>query len=104
MKDKKELNVIDIKALAFTKVEKVITTSLQHEDQLRTIIEFNEQNNYEYIIKSDGNITHVECINLMINRGYEISKYNTNELIFKHVNLKAQEEKEREQIKEIRGY
>ena len=91
MKDieKKELTVDDLNS-AFTRVEKVITTSLQlSDDTLDKIMEFNRQNNYEYIIKYDEyNLVDSRNIITLIRNDYTMGIRGgigvTDSLIFEH--------------------
>lgn len=82
---KENINISEINELAFTKIEKVIDTSLQHLEQVKKIVEFNKQNNFEYIIKTDT-MAFNEVINYLLTNGYEIvaSYDNKKELKFRH--------------------
>ena len=85
-----KIKVSELNRYGFVKVEKVITVSLQlGEDELEQIIEFNKQNNYEYIIKYDEhNLVDSENIIYLIRQGYIMSVRGgigiTDSLVFTH--------------------
>lgn len=101
------MEIIDIKALAFTRVIKEIETSFQDKKNMETILKFNEENNYEYAITNgqENNFLESEIICLLTDSGYKITnKYGNGKVVFKHYKTIKREEEEYEQIKEIRGY
>lgn len=55
---------LDIKMLGFTEIKKEITTSFQHLESIKKIVEFNEQNNFIYTITNgdDDNLLSSEVI------------------------------------------
>lgn len=102
-----KMEELDIKMLGFTEIKKEIKTSFQHLENMKKIVEFNEQNNYIYAITNgiDNDLLDSEVICYLINKGYVItSRYTNNEVEFKHKKLIEREQKEQEEIKEIRGY
>jgi len=102
--EEKKLTELDIKSLYFVKVKNEIEVSMQHLDNLKQVLEFNTLNDYKYAITNgDSNLLGVECICYLINNDYIITnKYDKDKLVFKHKNLIAREEKEQEEIKEMR--
>lgn len=106
--ENKNINICEVKALAFVSVKKVIETSFQSKSTMETIIEFNKQNNYEYEIISDSIGEDALCssavINLLLNRGYVLQNEHDKKLHFKHEKLIEREQEDNAKIKEIRGY
>ena len=101
------INELDIKALSFVEIKKEIETSFQSMEDIKKIVAFNKQNNYEYAITNgnDNTLLGCEIICYLINNNYIItSKYTDKKVIFKHKKLVEKEQQEREQIKEIRGF
>ena len=85
-----KIKVSELNQSGFVKVEKVITISLQLSDEkLEKIVEFNKQNNYEYILKYDEhNLVDSENIIYLIRNGYIMSVRGgigiTDSLVFTH--------------------
>lgn len=98
---------LDVKMLGFTEIKKEITTSFQNLEDMKKIVEFNEQNNYIYAIANgnDNDLLSSEVICYLTNKDYVItSKYTNKEVVFKHKKLIEREQEEHEKIKEKRGY
>ena len=104
----KNIDICEVKALAFVNIKKVIETTFQHKSTMETIIEFNKQNNYEYEIISDSISEDALCssavINLLLNNGYVLQNEYDKKLHFKHEKLIEKEQEDKAKIKEIRGY
>lgn len=101
------MEILDIKALAFTRVVKEIETSFQHYKDMEIIIKFNEENNYEYAITNgiDNNLLDSSIITLLTDSGYKITnKFGNGKVVFKHYKTIEKEEEEYNLIKEKRGY
>lgn len=102
-----KIEELDIKILGFTEIKKEITTSFQNLEDMKKIVEFNEQNNYIYAITNgdDNDLLSSEVICYLINKDYVItSRYTNKKVEFKHKKLIEREEKERAEIKEKRGF
>lgn len=102
-----KMEELDIKMLGFTEIKKEITTSFQHLEDMKKIVEFNKQENYIYAITNgkDNDLLESEVICYLINKDYVItSKYTDKKVVFKHKKLIEKEQKEHEKIKEKRGY
>lgn len=102
-----KIEELDIKMLSFTEMKREIETSFQNLEDMKKIIEFNEQENYIYAITNgkDNTLLDSEVICYLINKDYVItSKYTNKEVVFKHKKLIEREQKEHEKIKEKRGY
>ena len=102
-----KMEELDIKMLGFTEIKKEITTSFQHLEDMKKIVEFNKQENYIYAITNgkDNDLLESEVICYLINKGYVItSKYTDKKVVFKHKKLIEKEQEEHEKIKERRGY
>lgn len=102
-----KIEELDIKMLSFTEMKREIETSFQNLEDMKKIIEFNEQENYIYAITNgkDNTLLDSEVICYLINKDYVItSKYTDKEVIFKHKKLIEKEQEEHEKIKEKRGY
>lgn len=101
--NKEIIDIKEIKNMGFTKIEKVINTSLQLSDKdLDKIIEFNKQNDYEYTIRyNDHNLVDSKNIIKLIRRGYVMqvdSSFGGNDIIsFKHEDLVKRERQEWEE-------
>lgn len=98
---------LDIKMLSFTEMKREIETSFQNLEDMKKIIEFNEQENYIYAITNgkDNTLLDSEVICYLINKDYVItSKYTNKEVVFKHKKLIEKEQEEHEKIKGKRGY
>lgn len=64
-----DLEELDVKMLGFTEIKKEITTSFQNLEDMKKIVEFNEQENYIYAITNgkDNTLLDSEVIcNLII--------------------------------------
>lgn len=107
---KENISELEIKALSFTKINLEIETSFQDMESMKKIVEFNKQNDYKYSItngseKVGTDLLSCDIVCYLINNDYTItSKYTDKKIVFKHKELIRQEEKDREKIKEIRGY
>lgn len=102
-----KIEELDIKMLSFTEMKREIETSFQNLEDMKKIIEFNEQENYIYTITNgkDNNLLDSEVICYLINKDYVItSKYTDKKVVFKHKKLIEKEQEEQEKIKEKRGY
>lgn len=102
-----KMEELDIKMLGFTEIKKEIETSFQNLEDMKKIVEFNEQENYIYAITNgkDNDLLDSEIICYLINKDYVItSKYTDKKVVFKHKKLIEREQKEQEKIKEKRGY
>lgn len=102
-----KIEELDIKMLSFTEMKREIETSFQNLEDMKKIIEFNEQENYIYTITNgkDNTLLDSEVICYLINKDYVItSKYTNKEVVFKHKKLIEKEQEEHEKIKEKRGY
>lgn len=102
-----KIEELDIKMLSFTEMKREIETSFQNLEDMKKIIEFNEQENYIYAITNgkDNTLLDSEVICYLINKDYVItSKYTNKEVVFKHKKLIEKEQEEHEKIKEKRGY
>jgi hypothetical protein len=102
-----KIEELDIKMLSFTEMKREIETSFQNLEDMKKIIEFNEQENYIYAITNgkDNTLLDSEVICYLINKDYVItSKYTDKEVVFKHKKLIEKEQEEHEKIKEKRGY
>lgn len=102
-----KIEELDIKMLSFTEMKREIETSFQNLEDMKKIIEFNEQENYIYTITNgkDNTLLDSEVICYLINKDYVItSKYTDKEVVFKHKKLIEKEQEEHEKIKEKRGY
>ena len=102
-----KMEELDIKMLGFTEIKKEIETSFQNLEDMKKIVEFNEQNNYIYAITNgkDNDLLESEVICYLINKDYVItSKYTDKKVVFKHKKLIEKEQEEQEKIKEKRGY
>ena len=102
-----KMEELDIKMLGFTEIKKEIETSFQNLEDMKKIVEFNKQENYIYAITNgkDNDLLDSEVICYLINKDYVItSKYTDKKVVFKHKKLIEREQKEKEEIKEKRGY
>ena len=93
--------------LSFTEMKREIETSFQNLEDMKKIVEFNEQENYIYAITNgkDNTLLDSEVICYLINKDYVItSKYTNKEVVFKHKKLIEKEQEEHEKIKEKRGF
>ena len=102
-----KIEELDIKMLSFTEMKREIETSFQNLEDMKKIIEFNEQENYIYAITNgkDNTLLGSEVICYLTNKDYVItSKYTNKEVVFKHKKLIEKEQEEHEKIKEKRGY
>lgn len=102
-----KIEELDIKMLSFTEMKREIETSFQNLEDMKKIIEFNEQENYIYTITNgkDNTLLDSEVICYLTNKDYVItSKYTNKEVVFKHKKLIEKEQEEHEKIKEKRGY
>lgn len=102
-----KIEELDIKMLSFTEMKREVETSFQNLEDMKKIIEFNEQENYIYAITNgkDNTLLDSEVICYLINKDYVItSKYTDKEVVFKHKKLIEKEQEEHEKIKEKRGY
>ena len=102
-----KMEELDIKMLGFTEIKKEIETSFQNLEDMKKIVEFNKQENYIYAITNgkDNDLLDSEVICYLINKDYVItSKYTNKKVVFKHKKLIEREQKEKEEIKEKRGY
>lgn len=102
-----KIEELDVKMLCFTEIKKEIITSFQHLEDMKKIVEFNEQNNYIYAITNgdDNDLLSSEVICYLINKDYVItSRYTNKKVEFKHKKLIEREEKERAEIKGKRGF
>lgn len=67
---------------------KVLKVSMQHDREIDEVIEFNKNNNYEFIIEhSDTNMLDVRCLQKLLRNGYNILGYYDN-LTLVHKNYK----------------
>lgn len=97
MKNNEKIEIKDILSLGFTKVEKVVTISLQlSENDMNKLLDFNKQNDYEYTIKyTENNLVDSKNIFMLSKNGYDLYlDDNCNTMVFKHWKLKAKEEEE----------
>lgn len=102
-----KIEELDIKMLSFTEMKREIETSFQNLEDMKKIVEFNEQENYIYAITNgkDNTLLDSEVICYLINKDYVItSKYTNKEVVFKHKKLIEKEQEEHEKIKEKRGF
>lgn len=102
-----KIEELDIKTLSFTEMKREIETSFQNLEDMKKIIEFNEQENYIYAITNgkDNTLLDSEVICYLINKDYVVtSKYTNKKVVFKHKKLIEKEQEEHEKIKEKRGY
>lgn len=104
---KNKMEELDVKMLGFTEIKKEIETCFQNLEDMKKIVEFNEQNNYMYAITNgNGNVLlSSEVICYLINKDYVItSRYTDKKVEFKHKKLIEKEQEENKKIKEKRGY
>lgn len=57
------------------KKKKILEVCLQHIDDVKEAILFNQKNNYEYIIIDDTNLIQYESLAYLLRVGYEIKIY-----------------------------
>lgn len=74
------------------KIKKIIEISTQHREEIEKAIEFNENNNYEYILKDDNNLIEYDNVAYLLRIGYEICEY-ADCLTLKHKNYNEEIEK-----------
>ena len=102
-----KMEELDVKMLCFTEIKREIETSFQNLEDMKKIVEFNKQENYIYAITNGNNrdLLDSEVICYLINKDYVItSRYTDKKVVFKHKKLIEKEQKEKEKIKEKRGY
>ena len=80
------------------KQKKILQFCIQWEWETKQAIEFNENNNYEYLLVDDTTTIDYDCLKLLLQSGYEIVK-SEKVLTLKHKNYKS-EEMEKVDIKE----
>ena len=54
------------------RIKKYLDISLQNTIEVEKAIEFNKQNNYEYILRDDANLIDAKCIIKLIRNGYKV--------------------------------
>lgn len=74
------------------RTKKYLDICSQHESEVKQAIEYNKENNYEFIIRDTTNLIGLEGLKLLLKWGYEISPYE-EQLTYIHKNYDYEKEK-----------
>lgn len=77
------------------RLKKILEISLQHKDEVYKARDFNQENNYEYILIDNNRLIDYDNLAYLLRIGYELNVYADN-VELRHKNYK----KEIEEIKE----
>lgn len=77
------------------KKKKILEISLQHREEVEKAIEFNAENNYEYILIDTNNCIEFDNLTKLLRNGYEMNIYANN--------VELKHKKYNKEIENIRG-
>ena len=73
--------------------KKILEISLQHKEEVEKAIDFNKENNYEYILVDTNNLIEYDNLAYLLRIGYELNIY-ADVVELRHKNYKSEIEKE----------
>lgn len=69
------------------KAKKILEISLQHDNEIKDAIKFNEENNYEYILVDHNDLIEYHNLAYLLRIGYTMQQYaDTLTLVHKNYN------------------